>query len=758
MRKSKFFLKNLGFVIFPLICLFVIYSFMTFNRDLRALEENRCRKELEDLSNQGSIMFRYKLESAVNTLESLSQFLAKINDVQSDKVIETMKDIVKDSEFIRIGIADIDGNCVMTNGVVANIRERNFFQETLKGETIITDLINTINGESKVFFVSTPIILEGVTRGILYGVLDTEILSAALNTTSDYASRYIHIINQEGSFVVKSTNNNSLQERENIFEEMNEIEFENNQNVESFKSAMASEQSGYLEYRRGSNERFVYYTPLGINGWYLYSALQKSELNAHYNGINTLVLMFSAQIAAALISVFLFIFYQNRHSHKLILKNNRELKASEESFMIALAETDNIVFLYDIATKVLLFKNKIRSEQELGEQLNNVPESLVENGVIFPESAEDFLEMYDKIRNGSEMASCIVKSRTKGKPFIWERVTLKNIYDEYHHVIRTVGIIEDITTEKEKEDRFLQEQRYREALSKENLFTAEANITQNRMIYTDNTTKIKEEWCKQLAYDEVMKLTVESCVVEAHREEVIKTLNSQHLFELYKKKETEIHLEVRCYDRDRESYWVELIGYLSKEDNSQELHAIIYSRNIDAKKQSEFQSERDSLTQLYNRAATESKINHCLRDYPEDMHVFMLLDLDHFKNVNDNLGHTVGDQVLVDVSDKIRKNFRKSDIIGRLGGDEFIIFLKNTVNQEYASLAARQLLSLLQLNYSQGDVTIPISPSIGIVLAPKEGKSFKELYEKADQVLYQVKREGRNGFALFGENVENFDK
>ena len=124
-----------------------------------------------------------------------------------------------------------------------------------------------------------------------------------------------------------------------------------------------------------------------------------------------------------------------------------------------------------------------------------------------------------------------------------------------------------------------------------------------------------------------------------------------------------------------------------------------------------------------------------------------MLDLDYFKQINDTFGHQTGDRVLCDVAEKLRLSLRSNDLIGRLGGDEFIVFVRGADNEDGFRRCAEKLNSVLMKKYEENGKEVSISASIGIAVA-EQGTDFNELYKRADIALYEVKRCGRNGYRL----------
>lgn len=158
-------------------------------------------------------------------------------------------------------------------------------------------------------------------------------------------------------------------------------------------------------------------------------------------------------------------------------------------------------------------------------------------------------------------------------------------------------------------------------------------------------------------------------------------------------------------------------------------------------------AQRDSLTDLYNSASFRRKTIAVMDTLDLDpCGTFLIIDIDHFKSVNDIYGHYYGDQVLINMARILKSAFRLGDIIGRLGGDEFIVFMQNAIDRDIVESKCR-LIQEKSREMTFGDKKILVSLSIGGTLASKS-QSYDELYQKADEALYEIKNRGRNGFEI----------
>lgn len=167
------------------------------------------------------------------------------------------------------------------------------------------------------------------------------------------------------------------------------------------------------------------------------------------------------------------------------------------------------------------------------------------------------------------------------------------------------------------------------------------------------------------------------------------------------------------------------------------------------KKQLEDKADTDLLTGLNNKLATERKIKQYMAQHPDSQSMMFLLDIDNFKKINDTMGHAFGDEVLRSLGKQIGSNFRATDIIGRIGGDEFMIFLKGIEEPEVIRKEARKIENFFK-GFQTGEyVKYAATASIGVAIFPQEGADFETLYKAADQGLYKAKKRGKNQLAFY---------
>ena len=194
-----------------------------------------------------------------------------------------------------------------------------------------------------------------------------------------------------------------------------------------------------------------------------------------------------------------------------------------------------------------------------------------------------------------------------------------------------------------------------------------------------------------------------------------------------------------------------------KDGKLQKISGIII--NIDAEKQAaralQDRAERDSLTKLLNKDAGRKQAEEYFSRYPEGAEsALLIIDLDNFKQVNDRYGHLFGDAVLTKVSREIKKLFRNQDIVSRIGGDEFLVLMRGVSDRKLVEGRCQRLLNILHSIFQDQKYKLPLSCSIGVALSPEHGKTYYELFNRADQALYWAKAEGKNDFEIYDEERE----
>lgn len=224
-------------------------------------------------------------------------------------------------------------------------------------------------------------------------------------------------------------------------------------------------------------------------------------------------------------------------------------------------------------------------------------------------------------------------------------------------------------------------------------------------------------------------------------------------------KDAQFEFEVRSKNPEGDYVWYELSGTKLFDPDGKPISVIGQTTNIhEKKKEIELllkRASQDTLTKTYNRETVREKINQRIEGL-EEPYIFglMIIDIDNFKMINDTLGHLFGDAVLIDLSAKLIKLFEEEDLIGRIGGDEFVVFVHNAPSITYLEEKAKQTLSLLHDIHIGEEATAKLTGTIGISIYPSDGTTYNELLEKAEIALYHAKQRGKDQYSFYHSSME----
>ena len=209
------------------------------------------------------------------------------------------------------------------------------------------------------------------------------------------------------------------------------------------------------------------------------------------------------------------------------------------------------------------------------------------------------------------------------------------------------------------------------------------------------------------------------------------------------------------YADDNGNYtWYRETGYVLRWAENGSIHIVICRQNIDKDKRLELSlqemAQRDGLTGLYNKMTTQELIEKRLAGHQngDGLFAMVMLDIDNFKELNDSLGHVAGDRIIQEFAHCISAGFAATDLVGRVGGDEFIaLTCKPSIEALHQQL--EELYRTIRTSTFGGDGHYRVAASMGVAIFPQHGATFNDLYARADAALYRAKQSGKDTFAFF---------
>ena len=219
------------------------------------------------------------------------------------------------------------------------------------------------------------------------------------------------------------------------------------------------------------------------------------------------------------------------------------------------------------------------------------------------------------------------------------------------------------------------------------------------------------------------------------------------------------HEPYRVTRRDGSELWLLDHTLVIRDAQGHATHYLSHLLDITARKNAEariqFLANFDALTGLPNRAQLDDHMTYAINVAKRHSGclALMFIDIDHFKDINDTLGHSVGDVLLIELAKRLHQMLRAEDVVARLGGDEFIVMLPS-MDERSAAHVAHKLLAAIGEPYGIELHDLSVTASIGIALYPGDGEDLESLSKKADTAMYRVKQEGRNGYRFFTAEMQ----
>ncbi|HEY5717052.1 MAG TPA: EAL domain-containing protein, partial [Motiliproteus sp.] len=414
-----------------------------------------------------------------------------------------------------------------------------------------------------------------------------------------------------------------------------------------------------------------------------------------------------------------------------------QIRTSVERLRAITDHLPSAIYLKDAEGRMLLVSKSYRDFYCDGED----PTGMRVEEFLTPAMAKMALEHDQEAIEARVPVKRIHESDTRaGKRFIVDQTKFP-VYDSQGELIGVGGIDIDITAQVESEER------QRQA-------TTVFENTQEGIIITDAELAIiavNPAFTELTGYSEAEVLGQRPSILQSGKH------SPEFYAEMWHHLETSGQWcgEIWSQRKGGEIYpeWLSISDV--RDDRGELLNYVAVFSDISAAKESEQQLEylahHDPLTELPNRLLFMSRLHHALQRARRDSSCMALLfvDLDHFKHINDSLGHAAGDQLLLEVAHRLTSSVREEDTVARLGGDEFTLLLEDLREPKDVEPVLTKLLKRLRRPFNIDGHKLHITGSIGVSLAPQDGDDETTLLRNADTALYKAKERGRNAYQFY---------
>ncbi|MDO5601572.1 MAG: diguanylate cyclase [Oscillospiraceae bacterium] len=591
-------------------------------------------------------------------------------------------------------------------------------------------------------FQTCPIYWGGEPAGLLYSEFSAQRLGRLMDHKELSGNGTFAIIQSGGVYVYSP----GWSDDGNFFTYLNAAQLQGEMTAGVIQRMIDAHVTGKYEQVQDGSVYYCDYRPLDVDDWYLVSRLDENLIQAKNRYFRQLGIAFGAGTGLIiLLGGGVYIFLQRRQL-RVMRQHEADLMAMTNNIQggVFHYRLDEYAKLGYISEGFLRFMGY--TEKELREKFDNCFYNL-----IYPaERAHIRHELAKRERRG-EIGAMEYRMEKKNGEVVWiyAQGALVNKGKEKWVYVTALDITESKNVQEELQ---VSEECFHLIMEKTDSIIFQWDIPNDRVSVTDVWDKkfgylLEEE--RNFSKDILPSITYEDDLAK-HRKLFAAVESGKHYGEEL----------VRIRRADETYIWcrVCLSGMAYRNQLPQRGVGVVIDIDKEKREMEEMQAmaERDSLSTLYNKGTTRRVISNFLANEGRThRHAFMMIDIDDFKRINDTLGHMYGDAAIADVATVLKSAFRVSDVLGRIGGDEFVIFVKDISSREMMVEKAAELCRLIQTCYAGQNKEIQLTVSVGVAMFYEDGVSYDQLYRAADLALYRSKRDGKNRFTFYEPAMAN---
>jgi len=702
---------------------------------------------IRDVEKRNIALLRQNLLINRDFVTSISMTLGRLTpELNSPEAIRFIREQNRFTGFGALYLINRDGNMYFGNPL--NKGEQEYFKGIMSKNQIHSNIRISGSGKGGYLTINSVIINDSKAIGVLSARFYQDRLNELVTFDIFGQGGYCYLLSKDGAIIARSDNpkvNMDAVALPDLFSSSSGGE-DGSKYCATIAGAMQKGLSGEIIYPTKGGNKVVSYIPVGTADLYLLTSVPENVVFAAASGDFFKGILFVMVSFAIFGSFMLFFFRTIRKNSEIIKSTNRELSLIYESMpggIVRYVREDQ--------------KWRIKSANEGFYRLIGCSKEKFERnygGNIFkilsePMPREAREEFWSKIDNEEPFETELKLNSGSGDPK-WVCMNIDYIRNE-DETREVVAIFSDITGIKAAD---------RELYVNKEQFDIVKRLTNVIFFEWDTETGTISHSSNFLDFfdplDSYENFPYSLKGYGAFSQEDAEGLIT--LFEEFREGLTESDAEVKAVNRHGDSRWYKVSMSAIFDGSGRPLKVVGILSDIDEQKRklqtAEESAMKDPLTQLYNKVSTKALIEEYI-SANQNQGAFMMLDIDNFKRVNDTLGHLYGDAVLSELAHTLKSLFRDTDIIGRVGGDEFVVFMTNINELAVIRTKAERILSAFKRPFRTENAEQGISCSIGVSIYPGHGSTYDELMQKADSSLYFSKSSGKDQCTLYADDVQS---
>lgn len=628
-----------------------------------------------------------------------------------------------------MGIAMADGTDVISG---ESLSSENFFKQSIAGNHCIDHTkFKNAEGRNQVVL-SIPLYLQNEVYAVLYSVISNESLNKHFTPSFYNGNGQVYLVQKNLDYLEENLRQIDILKCDDNYKET----------LKAIKYSIKNNALGSTAINCGSSGKYVIgFVPMENSQLYLFAAASYDDVGFSDSSVKKHVLLFFNVMLFGALTVGAVVVISKSKSKERLSKARGALES-----VISNIPGGVIRFRYDDCLTIQFFnEGALKLTRYSQDQIDKIFDNKF-IGLVHQDDRQALLDaISDQMRNKNIIE---INCRIKCSDSQYRWVLFKgNIFTTEADGDTCLCVLTDINETKLALQRLnTSMQRYAIVMEQSDSIIFEYN-TSNRLIFMSDQWKRKFKPIDSNV--DFIEYMIESRTV--YEDDIEKFYST---FDPIETTNTTYKCELRLMASDGRYIWCRLKAscIVDAEDNSYRIIGKI--SDIDQQKIEQEslkkKAEMDSLSGLYNKGTVQMLIDRYLSGSGKDgIHALMILDIDNFKAVNDNLGHLAGDDIIADFTFKMKTILRSTDICGRIGGDEFVALMKDVKDEAIVRQRASELCEIFRSEIELENLCLRISGSIGIAFYNQHGLTYNELMQKADTALYEAKNLGKDQYAIY---------
>ncbi len=622
----------------------------------------------------------------------------------------------------------------------------------------------SIMASKRFLYMFMPCFRDGVPCGSLFNIFDRTHLDSIIDSAI-FPDAYNMLVDSTGKVVIRATESFYTKDCDNIYNIAHEVNFEPGYSEQQIRDDITRQQKSCFSFSTGGVTYYSFAAAIGFDDLYLVRTFTQDKISQRFDKETRDVFLYGVIVLILGGLIIVMILIREREYRDVMNREADELRTSqrllelqEKEYNIAFNRKGSALLTLDLSSKILVIPQNKAEEFAIPTIYDNVPDSLIQAGLFSTDSIGPVIDACKKVYSGELPNDITVETDFPNNQKLWLGLSFDFVMNFKGTPAKLLIVVTDVTARREAEAALNRFESSILALDPAKFVSIEYNISRNRLIKVRGSLFDTSIITYLDDYDSFFRFFNDNMLSQNEIEDIQRFSTRESLTLAFSHGMTSAESDFNIVVEE-ETVPVRISAKMVEYSDSGDIKLFLMFERLNdetaEKLKLRYLSEEDPLTGILNRRAFEHNFNRLIsRPGSNEHHTLIILDLDGFKQINDTFGHQAGDNTLIETAATLRSHLRRSDFIGRLGGDEFIICLTNTPYESVILKKLQQLTACVKRTYEGG---ISITGSFGASVFPNDGTTFEELYQSADAALYRAKNLGKCCFVLADSEFSGSD-